>query len=122
MSGPTGQVSGPAGPVLPLPPPATRKNRRIMNQVRPLPIVALIGSGDPDHGNSGLSEAIGHLIAEMGFHLLTGGGRGVMADASRGFTSIPDRAGLSLGIIPRSATGDEEGEKWDLGAVREFLA
>lgn len=76
-----------------------------MNHVRRRPIVAVIGSGAPDHGNPGLSEAIGRLIAEMGFHLLTGGGRGVMADASRGFTSVPDRAGLALGIIPRSATG-----------------
>jgi uncharacterized protein (TIGR00725 family) len=57
-----------------------------------------------------LSESIGRLFAEMGFHLLTGGGRGVMADASRGFTSVPNRAGLALGIIPRSATGDEEKE------------
>lgn len=80
------------------------------SSVRRLPIVAVIGSSDPDHGNSSLSESIGRLIAEMGFHLLTGGGRGVMADASRGFTSVPDRAGLSLGILPQSAPGDEESE------------
>jgi uncharacterized protein (TIGR00725 family) len=78
--------------------------------VRRLPIVAVIGSSDPDHGNPVLSEAVGRLIAEMGFHLLTGGGRGVMADACRGFTSVPDRAGLSLGILPRTATGAEETE------------
>ena len=78
--------------------------------VRRLPIVAVIGSGDPDHGNPDLSAAIGRLIAEMGFHLLTGGGRGVMADACRGFTSVPNRAGLTLGIIPRSVTGDEAKE------------
>ena len=81
-----------------------------MSHVRRLPIVAVIGSGDPDHGNPELSEAIGRLIAEMGYHLLTGGGRGVMADASRGFTSVPRRPGLALGIIPRSVTGDEEKE------------
>lgn len=78
-----------------------------MNSVRRLPIVAVIGSGDPDHGNPDLAVAVGRLIAELGFHLLTGGGRGVMADACRGFTSVPDRTGLALGIIPRSATGDE---------------
>ena len=82
----------------------------MMSHVRRLPIVAVIGSGDPDHGNPDLSEAVGRLIAEMGFHLLTGGGRGVMADAYRGFTSVPRRAGLALGIIPRSVTGDEEKE------------
>ena len=72
-----------------------------------LPIVAVIGSGSPDHGNPELAEAVGRLIAEVGFHLLTGGGRGVMADACRGFTSVPDRAGLAIGIIPRSTLGDE---------------
>ncbi|HYO16301.1 MAG TPA: DNA-binding protein [Thermoanaerobaculia bacterium] len=71
-----------------------------------LPIVAVIGSGDAGHGNPELAEAVGRLIATLGCHLLTGGGRGVMADACRGFASVPDRAGLSLGIIPRSAEDD----------------
>ncbi|HSS50752.1 MAG TPA: DNA-binding protein [Thermoanaerobaculia bacterium] len=97
-----------------------------MSHVRRLPIVAVIGSGDPNHGNLDLSEAIGRLIAETGFHLLTGGGRGVMADASRGFTSVPNRAGLALGIIPRSATGDEEKEgypnPWVELPIRTHLA
>ncbi len=74
---------------------------------RRLPIIAVIGSGDPDHGNPELAAAVGRLIAEMGFHLLTGGGLGVMADACRGFTAVPDRAGLAIGIIPRSPAGDE---------------
>jgi uncharacterized protein (TIGR00725 family) len=78
-----------------------------MSSIRRLPIVAVIGSGDPDHGNPELAAAVGRLIAELGFHLLTGGGCGVMADACRGFTSVPDRAGLAVGIIPRSATGEE---------------
>jgi uncharacterized protein (TIGR00725 family) len=80
------------------------------SHVHRLPIVAVIGSSDPDHGSPDLSEAVGRLIAEMGFHLLTGGGRGVMADACRGFTSVPSRAGLTLGILPQSATGAEEME------------
>src|ERR1700681_3303426 len=96
------------------------------SHVRRLLIVAVIGSGDPDHGNPDLSEAIGGLIAEMGFHLLTGGGRGVMADACRGFTSVPDRAGLTLGIIPRSLTGDEAEEgyptPWVELPIRTHLA
>lgn len=58
------------------------------------------------HGDPVLSEAIGGLIAEIGFHLLTGGGSGVMADAS----PLPNRADLTLGIIPRSATCDETKE------------
>lgn len=65
--------------------------------------MAVIGSGDAGHGNPALAEAVGRLIAALGCHLLTGGGRGVMTDACRGFAAVPDRAGLSLGIIPRSA-------------------
>jgi uncharacterized protein (TIGR00725 family) len=74
--------------------------------VKRLPIIAVIGSGDAGHGNPELAEAVGRLVAEMGFHLLTGGGSGVMADACRGFAAVPDRAGLSLGIIPRSSEND----------------
>ena len=83
-----------------------------MNHVRRLPIVAVIGSGDPDHGNPDLAAAIGRLIAEMGFHLLTGGGRGVMADACRGFTSVtPMRRFLSKGkpgIVDLPSTDDPQ--------------
>lgn len=72
-----------------------------------LPIIAVIGSGDPQHGNPGLAESVGRIVAEMGFHLLTGGGLGVMQDACRGFASVPDRRGVSIGIIPRSQSADE---------------
>ena len=75
--------------------------------VQRLPIVAIFGSGDPEHGNPGLAHALGRLVAEMGFHLLTGGGRGVMADACRGFVSVEGRAGVCLGIIPQSLEADE---------------
>lgn len=72
------------------------------------PLVAVIGSGTL-HDHSDLAEAVGRLVAEMGFHLLTGGGLGVMQDACRGFASVDDRAGLSIGIIPRAL--DEAGPK-----------
>ena len=32
--------------------------------------------------------------------LLTGGGAGVMAAVCRGFAAVPDRRGLSVGILP----------------------
>jgi uncharacterized protein (TIGR00725 family) len=69
------------------------------------PLVAVIGSGML-HDHSELAEAVGRLVAEMGFHLLTGGGLGVMQDACRGFVSVGGRAGLSIGIIPRALDGD----------------
>jgi uncharacterized protein (TIGR00725 family) len=72
-----------------------------------LPIIAVIGSGDPQHGNPELAEEVGRIVAEMGFHLLTGGGLGVMQDACRGFASVADRRGVSIGIIPRSPAADE---------------
>lgn len=83
-----------------------------MHPVQRLPIVAVIGSGDPDHGNPDLAEAVGRLVAEMDFHLLTGGGLGVMADACRGFAAVAGRAGLSIGIIPRSLSGDGPREEY----------
>jgi uncharacterized protein (TIGR00725 family) len=70
------------------------------------PVIAVIGSGRADHRNARLAYAIGALVARRGFHLLTGGGQGVMADASRGFTSVDGRPGLCIGIIPREAGGE----------------
>ena len=73
------------------------------------PIVAIIGSGSANHGNVRLAHALGALVAREGFHLLTGGGAGVMADASRGFTGVDGRPGICIGIIPKAV--EEEGPK-----------
>jgi uncharacterized protein (TIGR00725 family) len=70
-----------------------------------LPVVAVLGSGEPDHGSPDLAWAVGRAVAEAGFHLLTGGGLGVMEDAGRGFCSVGSRAGSSIGIVPRAADG-----------------
>lgn len=70
------------------------------------PIVAILGSGRADHGNAALAFALGALVARRGFHLLTGGGAGVMEDASKGFTSVESRPGLCIGILPREAGSD----------------
>src|SRR5262249_13444983 len=39
-------------------------------------------------------------LAEEGFHLLTGGGGGVMEAVSRAFYETPERAGMVIGILP----------------------
>ena len=78
-----------------------------MDSVVRIPIVTVIGSGDPDHGHADFAAAAGRLVAEMGFHLLTGGGLGVMRDACRGFASVAGRRGVSIGVIPRSPDGEE---------------
>src|SRR5262245_51156857 len=80
--------------------------------LRKLPIVGVFGSGSPiDATRTALAQRVGAMIAGLGAHLLTGGGYGIMAAVSQGFVEAPDRAGLSIGIIPRRTDGafDEPG-------------
>jgi hypothetical protein len=69
------------------------------------------------------------LVARLGAHLLTGAGFGVMAAAAEGFVGTEQRAGFSIGIVPRHPAGPLErtvelGHRWygpellaDLGAL-----
>ena len=57
-----------------------------------------MGSGSDEHAH--LAEPLGRWLAAEGYHLLTGGGGGVMATVSRAFCSVPDRSGLAIGIVP----------------------
>ncbi|MDE2803980.1 MAG: hypothetical protein OXN18_02420 [Gemmatimonadota bacterium] len=66
-----------------------------MNQ---LPIVGVMGSGARAHAD--LAAPLGRRLARLGVHLLTGGGRGVMASVSRAFAEVEGRAGLVIGILP----------------------
>ena len=65
---------------------------------RRLPVVGVMGSGVRAHAK--LAAPLGRGLAEMGVHLLTGGGGGVMAAVSRAFAEVEDRAGLALGVLP----------------------
>lgn len=65
-------------------------------------VVAVIGSGK-DKTKSGGAERLGQLIAENGFVLITGGGGGIMEEASRGAAS---HRGLVLGILPSDSRDD----------------
>ena len=65
--------------------------------IRSLKIIGVMGSGAEPHKR--LSAPLGRLIAESGYHLLTGGGYGVMAEVSRAFCEVPERRGFSIGII-----------------------
>ena len=40
------------------------------------------------------------MLAQLGVHLLTGGGAGVMASVSRAFFETPGRGGSVVGILP----------------------
>ena len=61
-------------------------------------IIGVMGSGVERH--EALALPLGRWIAERGFHLLTGGGAGVMAAVGEGFASVACRRGLSIGILP----------------------
>ncbi len=66
--------------------------------MRRRPIVGVMGSGSDEQTD--LAEPLGHLLARLQVHLLTGGGRGVMNAVSRAFARTPDRDGSVIGIIP----------------------
>lgn len=71
-----------------------------MPEARVRPVVTVIGSGAAlDDAQAAWPFEVGQWIAGAGFHLLTGGGRGVMEATSRGFCSVP-HDGISIGVIP----------------------
>ena len=67
-------------------------------EVRKIPIVGVMGSGTHDHRD--WVAPVGEMLGRRAVHLLTGGGKGVMSAVAQAYTSIPDRIGLSLGILP----------------------
>lgn len=62
------------------------------------PMVAVLGSGTDDH--AALAIPLGRWLAENGHNLLTGGGGGVMAAVCQAFSSVSNRQGSSIGILP----------------------
>lgn len=68
---------------------------------RQLPIVGVMGASAHEHAD--LAEPLGRMIASLPVHLLTGSGPGVMTAVARAFTSVEDRVGLSIGIVPAAA-------------------
>jgi uncharacterized protein (TIGR00725 family) len=62
------------------------------------PFVGVMGSGSVEFAE--MAEPLGRWIADQGYDLLTGGGGGVMAAACRGFASVPNRRGVSVGVLP----------------------
>lgn len=62
------------------------------------PIIGVMGSHEESWDD--LAMPLGQLIAEYDYHLLTGAGAGVMTAVAKGFCSIQNRKGKSLGIVP----------------------
>ena len=74
--------------------------------MRKLPIVAVFGQGSAVGAERArFAREVGAMVARLGAHLLTGGGYGVMEAAAEGFASVDDRAGWSIGIVPRRMDG-----------------
>ena len=63
-----------------------------------LPVIGVMGSGSRRYEDR--ASRIGAWIAGSGYHLLTGGGAGVMDAVTEAFVSVSPRAGLALGILP----------------------
>lgn len=69
------------------------------------PIIGVMGSHEKEWEK--YSVLVGELIADHGYHLLTGAGGGVMTRVARAFTDVDDRDGLSMGVVP---TVDYDGD------------
>ncbi len=79
-----------------------------------LSVVAVIGSGTEKH--SEYSRPLGKWLAENGFHLINGGGGGVMAETARAFSEVENRKGKVIGVIPALSTCDSTENRADYQA------
>lgn len=61
-------------------------------------VIGIIGSHLERHDD--YAGPLGELIAKEGYHLLTGGGDGVMTAVAEAFTKTGERKGHSIGIVP----------------------
>ncbi len=68
-----------------------------MTAVR-LPIIGVMGSHVDQYQDR--ARRVGEWIAHEGYHLLTGGGEGVMSEVTRAFVEVSNRRGFALGVIP----------------------
>lgn len=68
------------------------------HKMQRMPIVGVMGSGSAAH--SARSTRLGRWLAEIDVHLLTGGGRGVMAAVSQAFYETAGRRGLVIAVVP----------------------
>ena len=62
------------------------------------PIVGVMGSAVDAHADR--ARQVGRWIAAHGYHLLTGGGDGVMGAVTEAFVNVRERAGAALAIVP----------------------
>ncbi|MBF0430241.1 MAG: hypothetical protein HQK83_03105 [Fibrobacteria bacterium] len=69
-----------------------------LHNTKRLPVAGVMGSGSQSWQDR--TSPLGVWLAENSFHLLTGGGSGVMESVSKAFHQVPERRGNVIGIIP----------------------
>jgi uncharacterized protein (TIGR00725 family) len=62
------------------------------------PIVGVMGSHEQAWED--YAVLVGQMLARRGYHLLTGAGDGAMTAVAKAFVEVPDRQGVSIGILP----------------------
>src|SRR5215510_8517893 len=65
-------------------------------------VIAVVGDGANSYRDR--SSMLGEWIAQSGYHLLTGGGGGVIAAVTESFVASVGREGIAVGIIPGTVT------------------
>ena len=65
--------------------------------------MGVMGSGRDPH--TARARRVGAWLASAGYHLLTGGGGGVMTAVTEAFVGVTERPGRAIGILPASAGG-----------------
>lgn len=78
-------------------------------KTRQFKVVGVMGSGSRAYPE--LACHAGRAIAKLGCHLLTGGGDGVMAEASRAFCETRPREGICIGILKGETVPYRQGDK-----------
>jgi hypothetical protein len=72
-------------------------------------VLAVLGGSDAAPDEEAVAERVGATAARAGWVVLTGGGRGVMAAASRGAV---EAGGLTLAILPTSHAASGYPNPW----------
>ncbi|MCK6417438.1 MAG: DNA-binding protein [Alphaproteobacteria bacterium] len=66
--------------------------------LRKAPVIGVMGSRK--EAWTDYASALGQLIAQRGYHLLTGAGPAAMTAVAKAFVETPDRNGVCLGVYP----------------------
>lgn len=82
--------------------------RRVVKSVR-MQVLAVLGGSVASPEEEALAERVGATAARCGWVLLTGGGPGVMAAASRGAVRA---GGLTLAVLPNAHPGGGYPNPW----------